>query len=276
MRRKEVTRRIKSVAEVRASTHAHRGRVGRKLDERPASPDEAAYSQAYFDHMDSELATIEGNLVAAEDEHVRKQIQVSQAQKETETVVSEVYDKQTSARQILVGLYGPEHQFELAAMTGKTPLGPQTLPEQVDQTVKLLRKPEGDTPAVKVGGVDVNFGVMADDLETGLGRHRSSRVELERRRKEADATRLATNQAIEAFDQVFPWVASSLEGAFRLVGQRELANRIRTSLRRVTRRQADQEEDQAESQKSSDGSAAEETESAPSQATEEAPQSARS
>ena len=32
-----------------------------------------------------------------------------------------VYDKQTSARQILTGLYGSEHDFELAATSGTTP-----------------------------------------------------------------------------------------------------------------------------------------------------------
>ncbi len=253
MRRVDVTRRLTAVSEVRASTGAHRDRVGRQLDERPALTPEGAYSQAYFDHMDSELAKVEQDLVEAEDVHVRKQIQISQAQQESEQLTSIVYDKQTSARQILVGLYGSEHQFELAAVSGKTPQGPMTLPEQVDQTVKLMRNPEGETPAVKIGGVEINFGVMADDLETDLGRYRASRVELERRRKEGDATRLASNQAIEAFDQVFPWVASSLQGTFRLVGERDLADRIRTSARQVTRRR-DGEEEEPESDSSSEPS----------------------
>ena len=245
MRRVDVTRRLTSVSEVRAATRAHRDQVGRQLDERPALPSEGAYSEAYFNHMDSELARVEQDLVTAEDVHVRKQIQISQAQQESEELASIVYDKQTSARQILVGLYGSEHQFELAAVSGKTPQGPVTLPEQVDQTVKLLRNPEGPTPAVKIGGVEISFGAMADDLETELGRYRASRVELERRRKEGDATRLASNQAIEAFDQVFPWVASSLQGTFRLVGERELADRIRTLARRVSRRRDEEQEEEA-------------------------------
>ncbi len=231
-------------AEVRASAHAHRDRIGRQIDERTATAEGTAYSQAYFDHMDSELTTIEGNLVTAEDAHTRKQIQISQAQKASDELASGVYDKQTSARQVLAGLYGPKHQFQLAAASGTTPQGPQTLPEQVDQTIKLLRNPEGETPAVKIGGVDVSFDVMADDLDSGVGRYRTSRVDLERLRKEGDATRLATNQAIEAYDRVFPWVASNLEGTFRLVGERELADRIRTSARRVTRRRKEEDQQQ--------------------------------
>ncbi len=273
MRRKDVDRRLGSIAEVRASVHAHRGQIGRQLEERPASPSEGAYSQAYFDHMEAELATVESNLTTAEDAHVRKQIQVSKVRQRSEELTSSVYDKQTSARQILVGLFGSKHQFALTAASGSTPQGPQTLPEQVDQTVKLLRNPAGDTPAKKVGGVDVDFGIMADDLELDLGQYRFSRTELERLRKEGDATRLATNQAIEAFDQVFPWVASSLEGTFRLVGERDLADRIRTSIRRVTRRQAEQEEEQAGSPEPPSGGPADAgTESAPSEATEETSQ----
>ncbi len=242
MRRRDVTRRMTSIGEVRASVHAHRGQVGPQIDERPASPSEVAYSQAYFDHMDGELAAAEHNLVEAEDAHVRKQIQVSKAQKRSEELASKVYDKQTSARQILAGLYGSEHQFELAAAKGNTPQGPKTLPEQVDQTVKLLRNPEGETPAKKVGGVDVDFTGMADDLDGDLTEYKSSRVGVERRRKEADATRIASNQAIAEYDRVFPAVATSLEGLFRLVGERDLADRIRTSVRRVTGRRSEEEE----------------------------------
>ncbi len=235
MRRKEVTRRLKSIAEVRASVQAHSESVGRQLEERPAAPPEGAYGQAYFVHMDAELARVQSGLVQAEDVHVRKQIQVSKTRNASEDLASVVYDKQTSARQILAGLYGSKHQFELGAMSGKTPQGPTSLPEQVDQTVKLLRQPEGEPPARKVDGVDVDFTGLADDLEGGLAAYRSSRVELDRRRKEADATRIASNQAIAESDRVFPWVAQSLGGLFRLVGERDLADRIRTSVRRVTR-----------------------------------------
>ncbi len=266
MRRKDVTRRKTSIAEVRASVHAHRGRVGQQLDERPASPGEGAFSQAYFDQMDGELATVERNLVAAEDEHVRKQIQVVQARELSEELTAGVYDKQTSARKVLAGLFGSKHEFKLAAVSGRTPQGPQTLPEQVDQTVKLLRNPEGEKPAVRVSGVDIDFGVMADDLETGLGGYRASRVELDRRRKEADATRLKTNQAIADYDGVFPWVARSLEGLFRLVGEHDLAERIRTSVRRVTRRTREDEAGEPASGEPSGDSDTGEAEATPSPA----------
>ncbi len=238
MRRKEVSRRITSVAEVRASKHAHRGRVGAKFDERPAAQSAGALSKPYFDHMDGELATIEQDLITAEDAHVRNLIRIVRLRRESSELTAEVYEKQTSARQILVGTFGSESAYELAAASGDTPRVHQTLAMQVDQTVKLLRDPAAARPPVKVAGVTVEPGTMADDLEGSRQLLLEKRTDLQRTEKAADGTRDLVNIALKEYDQVFPWVASSLESTFRLVGEQELADRIRTSRRRVTRRQA--------------------------------------
>jgi len=273
MRRKGVSRRSTSIAEVRSSLHAHRGRVGDRLDERPASKNAGTSSyQAHFDHMDAELATIQRELVRAEDAHVRMLIRIRQLRRQSQELTTEVYDKQTSARQILTGLYGSEHDFELAATSGNTPQVPQTLAEQVDQTVKLLRDPEGAEPKKKVAGVAVDNGDMADDLEASLERLATSRTDYQRTKKKADGTRQELRAALAEVDKTFPWVAANLESLFRLAGERELADRIRTSRRRVTRRQAAEIEgaEDAESEESSSGGAeAEETAPSPSEAAEE-------
>ncbi len=49
-------------------------------------------------------------------------------------------------------------------------------------------------------------------------------------------------RAIAEFDAIFPWAAQAVEGVFRMAGERDLADRIRTSRRRVTRRQAEETE----------------------------------
>ena len=65
-----------------------------------------------------------------------------------------------------------------------------------------------------------------------------------------------TNDA--EYDGVFPWVARTLEGLFRLAGEFELADRIRTSARRVTRRQAAEAEEKEPEESASEDSATEE------------------
>ncbi len=237
MRRKEVSRRLTSVAEVRTSQQTHRDRVGGKLDQRPAAQIAGMLSQPYFDHMDEELAAIESELVTTEDAHVRNLVRLVQLRREGTALTSEVYDKQTAARQILVGLYGPESDYELAAASGETPRVAQPLAEQVDQTVKLLRDPVAIELAVRLKGVTFELAVVADDLESSRDRLLKSRGEYQQTKKATDGTRILVNAAIEQFDRVFPWVASSLESIFRLAGEHQLADRIRTSRRRVTRRQ---------------------------------------
>ncbi len=248
MRRIEVSRRLGSVEEVRGSLAAHRGRIGDHLDvQRPALPGTGFSYQVMFDQMDGELARIESRLVESEDRHVRKLARIRRLRRRRDEGASETYDKQTAARGIIAHLYGKDRDFEVAAVSGKTPVSSKSLAEQVDQTVKFLRHPEVAEPSVKVAGVGVDFVAMADDLEGGQKQLVEVRAKLVQATKEADGTRQATARLIKEFDLVFLWIARSLEGLFRLAGERELADRIRTSVRRVTRRQAEPVEEQADS-----------------------------
>ena len=205
---------------------------------------------------------------------MKQTAKISQLRRQRDQGVADTYEKQTAARGILASLYGKDLDFELAAVSGKTLSSSRTLAEQVDQTVKFLRTPEEEEPSRKVAGVELELPTMADDLEDGQKQLIQVRTDLVRAKKVADGTRQTTSQAIKDFDLVFLWIARSLEGLFRLAGEAELADRIRTSVRRVTRRQADQEAEPAES--SSDDDSEEETESAPSEVAEEASQPADS
>jgi hypothetical protein len=273
MRRKAVSRRLGAVAEVRASIHAHRGLVAAKLDERlPPSDGESTFGyQVYFDHMDGELEAVEQGLIASEDEHARKLAQIVQTRREKEELTDGLQDKQIAARQIVNGYFGEDRGFEVAAIKGRTPQDSKSLAEQVDQTTKFLRDPAGESSPGRIRGVSLDFEEMALDLETDLGSVESTSTEYIRLRKEADGTRQAVNAAIAGFDAVFPWVTSSLEGHFRLVGERELADRIRTSRRRVTRRQGEVGEGEESGESSSDEGSATESETS-----ETAPQASES
>lgn len=248
MKKKGVSKRLKSLREVRASVHTHRAKVGGLLDQRPAAlslatADGGAFSsQPHFDLMDAELAKLDRDLVAADDDHTRNLVRIVDLRRESEELTADVYDKQVSARRVLAGIYGSDRDFELAAIEGATPQFSEALAGQVDQTVKLLREPVAAEPSKKIRGVDLDRVEMAEDLETSLGRLLAARTQLQRTRKAADGTLVVLNAAKQGFDRTFPWVAGNLESLFRLAGEVDLADRIRTSTRRVTRRQADVEE----------------------------------
>ncbi len=248
---KGVSRRFRSVREVRASLRAHRDIVGEQLVERPvaqllvARSDGAFSYQPYFDHVDEELAAIEHELTVANDAHVRNLIKIADYRRQSEELTADVYDKQVAARQVLVGAYGSGRDFALAATSGKTPRFSETLADQVDQTVKLLRKPPVAEPRKRIRGVEVDLEEMADDLEDSLEQLLVARTHFQDTRKKADGTRAVTKAAKKQFDASFPWLAGGQESFFRLAGERELADRIRTSTRRVTRRQAEDPEEEA-------------------------------
>ncbi len=239
MRRKEVSKRLGSADEVQASLIAHRGRIGDRLEVRyPPLPDMEFSYQVMFDHMEAYLVDVTRRLVEAEDRHVHQLTQVRQLRSQRNVETTDVYDKQTAVRGILASVY--RDQAFAVAVSGSTPPYSKALAEQVDQTAKFLRSPQVNPPTKKVDGVD--FSAMAKDLETGYQRLIQVRAELAEATKIADATRQATYRAIDTFDDLFLWVARSLEGLFRLAGEQELADRVRTSAHRVTRRQAAQQQ----------------------------------
>lgn len=264
MKKKNFSKRRRSLREVRASVHTHRDKVGSLLEQRPAAlalatPDGGVFScKPHFDLMDGELVTLDRGLVAADDAHTRNLVRIVELRKESEDLTADVYEKQVSARRVLSGTYGSGHDFELAAIEGATPQFSETLAGQVDQTVKLLREPAAAEPSKKIRGVELDREEMAEDLKENLGKLLDARTQLQRTRKAADGTLVELKAARKRFDKTFPWVAGNLESLFRLAGEFELADRIRTSTRRVTRRQADPEEEATEEAASPEAASQEE------------------
>ena len=241
MRRKGSLIRIQAIREVRASLATFGAGVVERLDaRRPAPPaGEPAFTyQVVFDDLDRELAAVQERLVTEEDAHMRNRIRRSNLNRTVEALTTALYERLVSTRRTLRGAFGPQSGFELAAVEGSTPEGTVGLLNQVDQTIKLLREPEVELPAVTIEGVDITLDAVAAGLENGLQELESVQADLEQARKAVSETVIERGKAIDEYDQVFPWVARALESYFRLAGELKLADRIRTSARRVTRRQA--------------------------------------
>lgn len=241
MRRKGSFIRIEAIREVRTSVATFGAGVVETLDAQrpvPADGEPELIYQMVFDDLDRKLETAQETLVSAEDAHTRARIRRSDLTRSSEKLTGELYDRQVATRRTLAGIYGPERGFELAAVEGSTPRTVGALVDQVDQTVKVLRQPEIEVPTVVVDGVEVTLDDVATGLQSSLDELNAVRADLDKSRKAVNETVIARTEAIEEYDRVFPWVARALESYFRLAGEIRLADRIRTSVRRVTRRQA--------------------------------------
>lgn len=253
MRIKEILRRLEAVAEVLASLGIFGERIIQRLDEHyAAAGGEPAFSyQAVFEHLRFDLESIRGRLAAARDQHVRMRVKLAGLRRRIRQLATDLYDRQVAARRILGGAFDPDRSFEVAAVSGKTPRVDSVLEEQVGQTVNLLRQPEVDLGTVQADGVAIDLGEMAGGLESRLERLRQKRTERQRTLKAFGGTKVVKDQAIGYCDGLLPWVARTLESYCRIAGERELAERIRTSVRRAIQK-PDGEEDSGEA--SADGS----------------------
>ncbi len=244
MRSKASFVRIQSVEEVRASLATYGGGIAERLQHRrPTSAGEgealltAINYQALFGDLEEDLGGAQLNLVTAEDKHLRSLIRVSKLRRQRDAFVLKAHERLVANRRVLLGVFGPDRGFELAALDGRTPRESKAMIDQLDQTIQLMRDPEGELPVVVADGVQLDFEGMATGFESDLADLRQVRGQLERANKAAAETLIAKDHAIKAFNGVFPPVAGILEGFFRLAGEPELAERVRTSTRRITRRQ---------------------------------------
>ncbi len=246
LRIKVISTCLAAVIEVMDSLATFGGRIVERLDGRhPRREGEEGWSyRSVFDDLWRDLQSIHDELSAAKDQHVRMLVRVDGLRRLSREVGQVLYKALVTARRILGGAYTPDLSFQVAAVSGETPRVGADLDAQADQTVKILRHPELEPGTIEADGVEINFSRMADGLENKLEAFR--RVQQSRRRalKTLGETKVVKDQAIDYCRGLLPWVSQTLEGYFRIAGEPELAERIRTSTRKVTRRRG---EDGAES-----------------------------
>jgi hypothetical protein len=229
---------MQSAREIKVAIEADGDRVGGLLNEQhplPVEEGEPAFDyRQHMRHLSSHLDMAVDGAVVSEDAHADQEIRGSRLQEERDEVAGRGYDKLISARYGLESLY-KRGGFELAFLSGATPGAPRRLVEQLGQSAKLLRQPVVERRDVKVRGFTVDFDEVADDLESEEKALRSALNRVDAAKKKADGTLLAKRKAADVLRRTLGWVGQTTEGLFRLAGEDELAERIRTSTRRPSR-----------------------------------------
>ena len=110
---------------------------------------------------------------------------------------------------------------------------------QAQRVVDYLSTPDLVLPKPKYANLAPAPKAAVEVLQDPLKRLKEARAALNRERREADATLLAKNEAIEAYDDAFGDISRCFESGFTLGGQKELAKRFRPSVRRPGRRLVD-------------------------------------
>ncbi len=206
-------------------------------------------------HLIFGLETGEGEVVAAEDAHMKQEVKVSRLRTERDEKAKDNHGKLVAVRQGFDGLHGDKGSFEAAFVKGKVPRNAKRLVGQLEQSVTLLNDPAVAPRTLKVAGFNVEYSAVASDLEAGRLDLKATVDQLDEVSKLAEGTMLARREAIDELRRTVIWAGRSAEGLFERAGESELAKRIRTSTRRPLRpseEQAAAGEQAADEQQSAD------------------------
>lgn len=115
-------------------------------------------------------------------------------------------------------------------LDGSTPRVPARLEKFAVNVVRALRD---DNKTYGGGGLSVDTGQLADAIEPLQQELSDKLVELAGEEREAEALLVEREEILEEWETVYRSVARMLQGAYRLAGEDELADRVRPTVDRA-------------------------------------------
>ncbi len=222
--RKPASRRLKSIARLRALLRTSRRHLDAALARRSAAiGGEPADYGPLFDHLDAELAAAERHLAATEGAYHHDRFEAASLCQRRGEAASELYDHQRPTRRLLVQLVSEP------ALGSSTPRDARGLARQTRLTLQVLQRLEHRPPPVT--GVEVHPRALAARLELRLGRLEDLCDALIAVRASTAASCEQADRALATADGTVSCVAGSLEGLCRLAGMDGLAGGIRRCAR---------------------------------------------
>ncbi len=135
-------------------------------------------------------------------------------------------------RDTFSGACGPAVAADLG-FASRMPVQPGELHEHAEHLVARLSDPELNLPAVKYQGVDLDPATVAGEMKPLVDQLGQALEDLGREERRSDATKIASDEALGAYNLTFLWVAQSTEALFRMARLPEIAKRVRPSSRRA-------------------------------------------
>jgi len=142
-----------------------------------------------------------------------------------------VYTTVVDVREAVAGLYSPAAVRE-AGFVGNTPRedNPEMLARFAEEVIAGIPKLAGHKPRIQGAVLDLQ-GTLAK-LQADVTELNTQLKHVAREAREAQATKLARDRALDAYDARFTQVATLLATELRAAGMPELAERVRPSVRR--------------------------------------------
>lgn len=167
-------------------------------------------------------------MIEADSAHESELADDSSARDARDTATAVLTERVVQLREAVTGLYGLK--AARSVIIGSTPQDPVALERFAGEVIQNLGT--ATLPKPRFAGASLDVNAVRQDLAAARETLQGTLNQVANEAREAQDTLAKKNQAIEEFDRVFTGVATSLSGLFILVGERELADKVRPSARR--------------------------------------------
>lgn len=143
------------------------------------------------------------------------------------------YERAVAARKVMEGALGVDKALEVLGFDGPTPSEPALLIQRMEEAVGRLSDPAlvAQLDGLKVAGMSQDWGALADSLDEARARL-EERLEIAASESSERAAAIVAREAARTrFNDFVVGFSRILDGIYVVAGQRELAGRLRPTLR---------------------------------------------
>lgn len=243
---KGVTDRQRVAKAIVAAARTHAQEVGERLREilAPALqegqtlPDLADFQQVLARYLEMRTSAI----IAADEAHLVEQDDDVDPRRRRDEAAAVLSRTLVEIREGLVGAFGRDTLRELVGLQGETASEPVVLLRQANRVLERLREPAFELRTPQREGIQVDFDLLADQLQPALDDLTRAVEDVDRELRETERTLRLKDTSLDAFDAAVAGIGRILAG-FDLLAERGGRRRIlaaggRPVSRRLARRRA--------------------------------------
>ena len=168
-------------------------------------------------------------LVTADQTHEAELADDVPARQDRDARAQTLFSRMVELREVLQGLYGAD--VVRTIMAAPTPTDPVVLSRFAGEVLTTLAAAQ--LPPPRIPGATLDIPALVTDLQAQRDALAEQLTAVALEVREAQATRVARNRAMDTHDQTFAAVATTLSGMLQLAGEHELAARVRPPRRRT-------------------------------------------
>lgn len=231
---REVTGREASAEAVASAAETHAAEVAKafvaKFKQHVPKKEEVPDVGVLLRTLAKALRTQSADLLEKSAQHDAELADDAAPREARDTATTELVQAMVTIRSACEVAYG-RVGLKALGIDGRTPTDAKAIQEHAGKFVAQLKSPKVKLPPPQEG-MSIDHAVWIAKVEKWLPVLAQARKDVAREEREADATINAKNKSMEAFDELFGVVAAFTSSMLDLIGEDDLAARVKPAARR--------------------------------------------